>query len=168
MGRSGSLTAKNDAKKARGELDREVAPPMKLKVGDLEDFNPVSKLIDEKKSLKLSDDQLAKLKEQRSALEQANKPLLEKFDSLRVVLRPLPHPTDEDNVRQVIARDELGVMMRSLRASYAAAEPAAMAVLDDTQKATAKDLLAAQAKETDETLRSKMGGGRMGRPPGRP
>ncbi len=162
MGRAGSQTATSEARRARGSIDRDNAPPMKLKVGDLEDISPVKMLIDERKKLKLTDEQQAKLKELRGTVDKANEPLFAKFDSLRIVLRPRQNPTDEEMVRMALGREELGPLVRSIRANYAATVAPAMALLDDAQKAVAQGLMEKQATEADEMFRDKMGGARMG------
>ncbi len=177
MGRSGigSRTGEADARRARSEIDREALPPMKLKVSDLEDANPVHVLLDEKKALKLTEEQQAKLKELRSMVGKTNEPLMAKFDSLRIALRPIPNMSDEDKIRQTIGREELGTVLRAVRASYAAVVPQAMALLDEAQKPKAQELVAKQSQDTDKMIREKVGGGsgspggpgggRPGRPP---
>lgn len=179
MGRSGlgSKTGEADAKRARSALDRDAPPPMKLKVGDIEEMSPVKMLLDKRKSLKLSDEQQAGLKALDVKVDLANEPLLAKFDSLRLVMRPRQHPTDEELVRMAIGREELGPLIRSIRANYAAAVPSAVALLDDAQKAMAQGLLEEQAKDANDTLRENLGragggppgggvpGGGRGRPP---
>lgn len=175
MGRSGitSRTGEADARRARGEIDKENLPPLRLRVSDLEDYNPAHVIGDEKKALKLTDDQQAKLKELRKTIDQSNKELSVRFDSIRVAIRPTPNPSDEDRVREAIGREELTKVVQAIRANYTAAEPQALAVLDDTQKAAAKEILANQEKDFEKTLRDKMGGRSFGgagggRPGGRP
>ena len=175
MGRSGvgSRTGESDARRARTDIDRENLPPLRLRVSDVQDYNPAHVLGDEKKALKLTDDQQAKLKDLRKAIDQSNKELSDRFDSIRVAIRPTPNPSDEDRVRETIGREELTRVVQAIRANYVAAEPQALALLDDTQKAAAQEILAKQAKEFDKTLSEKLGGrgfgGRGGgRPGGRP
>jgi len=175
MGRSGigSRTGESDARRARSEIDRENLPPLRLKVSDLEDYNPAHVLGDAKKALKLTDDQQAKLKDLRKAIDESNKALSGRFDSIRVAIRPTPNPSDEDRVREAIGREELTRVVQAIRASYVAAEPHALAMLDDGQKAAAQEILAKSAADFDKTLREKMGGrgfggGGGGRPGGRP
>ncbi len=179
MGRSGlgSRTGEADAKRARSALDRDAPPPMKLKVGDLEDLSPVKLLLDKRKSLKLTDEQQAGLKALDVKVDQANEPLLAKFDSLRIVMRPRQNATDEEMVRMAIGREALGPLIRSILVNYDASVPSAMALLDAAQQATAQGLLDKQAKEGTEMIREKMGragggppgggppGGGRGRPP---
>ena len=157
MGRAGSTTAASDARRARAEIDRENMPPMKLKVSDLEDMSPVKLLIDERKDLKLTDDQHRQLEEMQAKLEESNAGLMTRFDSMRIALRPHPNPSDEDRLRAVIGREELSLTVRAIRANHGASVPKAMALLDDSQKATAQGLLEKQAKETDDVIRSKLG-----------
>ena len=179
MGRSGlgSRTGEADAKRARSALDRDAPPPLKLKVGDLEDLSPVKLLLDKRKSLKLTDEQQAGLKALDVKVDQANEPLLAKFDSLRIVMRPRQNATDEEMVRMAIGREALGPLIRSILVNYDASVPSAMALLDATQQATAQGLLDKQAKDGTEMIREKMGragggppgggppGGGRGRPP---
>ena len=165
MGRAGSQTATREAQRARGTIDRDAPPPMKLKVGDLEDLSPVKLLLDKRKSLKLTDEQQAGLKSLDVKVDQTNEPLMAKFDSLRLVMRPRQSPTDEELVRMAIGREELGPLIASILASYEASVPPAFALLDDAQKVTAQGLLEKQAKEGNEMLREKMGRA-GGRPPG--
>ena len=177
MGRAGSQTATAEARRARSSIERDAPPPMKLKVGDLEDLSPVRLLVDKRKNLKLTDDQQAGLKAIGSKVDQANEPLLAKFDSLRLVMRPRQNATDEEMVRMAIGREALGPLIRSILVNYDASVPPAMALLDAAQQATAQGLLDKQAKEGTEMIREKMGragggppgggppGGGRGRPP---
>lgn len=173
MGRSGigSRTGESDARRARSQIDRENLPPLRLRVGDLEDNNPARVIGEEKKALKLTDDQQAKLKELRKTIDQSNKELTDRFDSIRVAIRPAPNPDEADRVREAIGRDALVQLVQSIRANHTAAEPTVLALLDDTQRPAAQEILAAQAKDFEKTLRDKMGGrgsfggGRPGRPP---
>lgn len=166
MGQRGSQTATIEARRARGTIDRDAPPPMKLKVGDIEDMSPLKMLLDKRKDLKLTDDQRAALKALDVKVDQANEPLMAKFDSLRLVMRPRQNATDEEMVRMAIGREELGPLIRSIMANYNASLPPAMALLDDSQKATAQGLLEKQAKEANETLSEKMGRAGGGPPAG--
>lgn len=154
-----------------GAIDRDAPPPMKLTTGDLADISPLKLLVDKRKDLKLTDDQQAKLKELRSTVERTNEPLMAKLDSLRIVLRPRQKPTEEELVRMAIGREELGPLVKSVRASYDSSVAPAMALLDDAQKATAQGLLEKQTKDADQMIGEKLGrtggpaGGRPGRPP---
>lgn len=153
-------------------MEKDAPAPMKLTRGDLEDISPLKLLMDKRKELKLTDDQQKQLKELQGKLKDANAPLLSRFDSLRIVARPRPNPSDEDQLRMAIGREEILTVVKSLRASYDASAQGAMAVLDDAQKATATGLLEKQANDAQGMLNDKLnggrsmsGGGRPGRPP---
>jgi len=170
--RPGSRTGESDARKARSAIDKENLPPLRLKVSDLEDNNPAHIIGDEKKALKLTDDQQSKLKELRKTIDQSNKELTDRFDSIRVAIRPSPNPDDTDRIRESIGREEMTKVVRAVRANHTTAEAQVLAVLDDTQKVKAQEILAKQATDFEKTLRDKMGGrgfgGGGGRPGGRP
>ena len=136
---------------------------VKLSKGDVEDMSPVKLLIDKRKDLKLQDDQTNKLKDLEKALKEKNAALFTAFDSLRRAAQPPMHdPSDEERGRMMEARRMLGAVVQTIRENYDASAKDALVVLDDTQKAAANELLDKQRKETQETLRAKLGGGGRG------
>lgn len=168
-------------RKVRGEMEADRkgdfgAVPMgtKLSVRDVEDMNPVKLLVDKRKDLKLSDDQLKQIKEVDSKMKEKNQPLFKALDSVRSETRPRAvTPTEEDQTRIMIARHELAAVVSAIRASYDTTLKSAMPLLDEAQHKKADELLQKQAKEADDVLRERLGagggngavGGRRGRPP---
>ncbi len=136
------------------------APPT-LTVKDVEGMNPVKLLLEKKKDLKLTDEQLTALTGAEAKLAETNAALLHQVDSLGKEMRPRTSVQGaEDQARMAIARDAMGDVLRSIQANYAGAEGEAMAVLTDAQKPVAERLLAKQREETQKTLRQKMAGAR--------
>jgi len=135
---------------------------VKLNVGDVEDMSPMRLLIDKRKDLKLTDDQLKQVKEMDAKLKETNKPHLKAFDSLRVAMRPRTGPgvdQDVERARAMMTRDELGGVLKAIRGNYDASLKEALLLLDATQAPKADELLKKQAAESEKTIRENLGGG---------
>ncbi|MCC7194946.1 MAG: hypothetical protein IT356_05260 [Gemmatimonadaceae bacterium] len=141
---------------------------LRLSNGDVEDMNPVKYLVDKRKDLKLSDDQLKQLRAMNDWLKESTKPQYHVLDSLRNATRARAgENADVERVRVQMAREEAAGVVKAIRDGYQAKLADAMAVLDESQKPKAEELLARQAKESEETLKDKMGAGRGGMGGGR-
>ncbi len=141
-------------------FDKEATPQgPQLRVRDIEDLNPIKLLIDKRKDLKLTDAQLAQLKDAEPKLKTANESNYKAVDSLVHALRP-GTPTDQEKARLRDARMALMTAIGAVRASYDSAAKDATALLDADQQAKATELLAKQRDEGERTLREKLGGGR--------
>lgn len=134
---------------------------IKLSNGDVEDMSPLKLLIDKRKDLKLTDDQLKNLKDLEAKLKTKVEPSFKALDSLRRASQPPLHdPSDEDRSRMMSARRGFGEVVKTIRESYDASEKDAVALLDESQKPKATELLDKQRKDTADTIRQKLGGGR--------
>ena len=136
---------------------------VKLSKGDLENTSPVKLLIDKKKDLKLSDEQINKLKELEGKLKETNEPSFKALDSLKRLAQPPLHsgePKDDERDRMMEARRGLTAVVGTIRGNYESSAPDAMAILDETQQKTATELLKKQKEEADDMIREKLGGGR--------
>jgi len=153
---------------------RESPAGLKLSNGDVEKMSPVKLLIDKRKDLKLTDDQQARLKAIGDALKEANAVHFKAIDSLRSEIRPRAGASaDAERIRTQIARETVVGAVKVIRGNYAARLGDAMALLDDSQKPKAEELLGKQMVESEKTLTEKLGpsggaaaGGRRGRPLG--
>ena len=136
---------------------------VKLSKGDLENTSPVKLLLDKKKDLKLTDDQVNKLKELDGKVKDANEPSFKALDSLKRLAQPPLHsgdPKDDERDRMMNARRGLTAVVGTIRGNYESSATDAMAILDETQRKTATDLLTKQKEEADDMVREKLGGGR--------
>ncbi len=146
---------------------------LRLSNGDVEDMNPVKLLVDKRKDLKLTDDQLKQIRAMNDALKESTRPQFKVLDSLRIAMRPRAGADEEvERVRIQLARQDVMDLVKAIREGYDAKLKEAVALLDESQKAKADELVARQAKDAEETLakalgggRGAMGGGRRGRPP---
>ena len=128
---------------------------------DVEDMSPIKLLIDKRKDLKLSDDQLKALKDVESKLKEKNDPSFRALDSLRRVAQPPLHdPSDADMSRTMEARRTAGAVVATIRDNYDAALNDALTGLDETQRGRAKEFLDKQRNDAQDTLREKLGAGR--------
>ena len=133
----------------------------KISKGDLENVSPIKLLIDKKKDLKLSDDQVNKLKDLEGKLKETNEPSFKALDSLKRMAQPPLHsgaPKDDERDRMMAARRGLGAVIATIRGNFETSANDAMAILDDTQKKTATDLLTKQKEEAEDMVRDRMGG----------
>lgn len=133
----------------------------KLSNRDLEDISPIKLLIDKRKDLKLTDDQIGKLKEREDKLKESTKPAFGALDSLRRVAAPAGRTPDEGDVARVGAtRRAFAEVVRGLRTQYDMAFNDALPILDETQQKQANDLVQRQRGEADDMISAKLGGGR--------
>ena len=134
---------------------------VRLSKGDLENISPIKLLIDKKKDLKLSDEQINKLKELEGKLKETNEPSFKALDSLKRAAQPplrSGDPSDEDRDRMMSARRGVSAVVGTIRGNYESSAKDAMAILDETQQKAAADLLAKQNQEADDMVREKLGG----------
>lgn len=140
----------------------------KLSARDIEGSSPLKFLIDKRKDLKLTDDQLKQFKEMDAKQREKDAPSYKAVDSLVKMMKPSTSvQTAEDEARVVIARDALMNVLREVRTSDDAAATEAVAGLDDSQKTIAAELLKKQRQETEQMVRGKLNsGGGFGGPGG--
>lgn len=138
------------------------APGLQLSNRDVENMSPIKLLIDKKKDLKLTDDQVKQLKDIEGKLKSTNEPNFKVLDSLRREMRGSANPNEQDRSRMMSARSTVMQVVRAIRAHDTDALKDALALLDEPQQKTANDLVQKQSQESDETLREKLGGGRSG------
>lgn len=134
---------------------------------DFEKVSPFKALMDKKKDLKLTDAQLATLKEADAKLLADNAARFTMLDSLKKDARPKTSgtPSAEDEARLVIARESLNGVVRDIRVSFEAAQKE-IPGLEDAQQQTAAAVLEKNGEKMQEMLREKMGGRGGGAPGG--
>lgn len=132
---------------------------IKLSNRDVENISPIKLLIDKRKDLKLTDDQLNRLKEFDTKLKEENKDSFQALDSLRRMAQPPAHePNDDDRSRMMTGRRLIAATVATIREHYDAALKDALPLLDEGQQKTANELLDKQRREAEEMLRDKLGG----------
>jgi hypothetical protein len=132
---------------------------MKLSTRDVENISPIKLLIDKRKDLKLTDDQLNRLKELDGKLKEKNQGSFKALDSLRRLAQPPAHdPNDADRARMSMARRLAGTTVGTIRENYDAARKEALPILDESQQKAASEILDKQRTEADEMLRENLGG----------
>jgi len=155
-GKKGADPNWNDIKGSSGGID--------LSNKDVENTSPVKLLIDKRKDLKLSDDQVNKVKDIESKTKEKVNPLYRALDSLRKEAKiPPGRETDEDRSRAQMAKREVQNVVKEIRDHYDAAFKEALPLLDEGQQKTANELAEKQREEAQNMLREKLGfGGRRG------
>jgi hypothetical protein len=129
---------------------------------DVESLNPIKLLLDKKKDLTLTDDQVKQLRELDAALKTENDTLFNQIDSLRKEMKAkanAPNPTVEQ-LRVKGARTHMVEVIKAVRERFDRSEPDALALLDETQQKAASGLLDKHQQEGDEMLQAKLGGRR--------
>jgi hypothetical protein len=132
---------------------------------DVESLSPVKLLLDKKKDLALTEEQLKQLKALEAELKVENDTLFDTVDSLRKQLRTNPNASNPqvEQMRVNGVRSAMVEAIKAIRENFGKAEPACVAVLDETQQKTASELLDKHSEETSEMLQEKLGGGKRGR-----
>jgi hypothetical protein len=132
---------------------------IKLSNRDVEDMSPIKLLIDKRKDLKLSDDQVKTLKDIEARLKEKNQPSFGSLDSLRRASQPPPHELgDDDTSRMMAARRTFAAVIATIRGNYEASLGEARTVLDDAQRSRANELVEKQKQEAQDTIREKLAG----------
>jgi hypothetical protein len=130
---------------------------------DVENLSPIKLLVDKRKDLALSDDQVNRLKELQSKVVEQNQDSFKALDSLRRASQPpAREPNEDDRARMSAARRAFAATVQTVRDSYDAAFKEALPILNETQQKTAGELVDKQRKDADDLVRDKLGGGRSG------
>ena len=138
------------------ELDRFSRTTAPLTVRDIEAMSAVKHLLDERKKLKLTDEQQTRLKEIMATEKEGNRAAFTVIDSLRKLARGRPTAmTEEEQTRMSIARAELRVVVDSVMLRYRASATQALPVLDESQRTAATEVLERHREESMQTLRAK-------------
>jgi hypothetical protein len=154
------------------DLRSQSSTGLRLSNGDVEDMDPVKRLVDKRRDLKLTDDQQKQMKDMMAKSREATKPNYKTLDSLRQAMRPMAGlDADAEQARQSMTRESVMGTVVAIRGVYDASLKDALALLDDGQKTKADEVLKKLAEDTDETMKNKLGGrgaGGGGRRGGRP
>ncbi|MEX2177713.1 MAG: hypothetical protein WD801_03325 [Gemmatimonadaceae bacterium] len=138
------------------EVDQFSRSTSPLTVRDIENLSAVKVLIDQRKKLKLSDEQSKQLNALADQEKEANKSGFQAVDTLRRVARARQTAmTEEETTLMSIARADLRGVIDTIRASYVATLGEAMAVLDESQREAAKPLLEKHRDDSAQLLRAK-------------
>ena len=156
-------TPREDWDRLGRENRASAAAPVSRK--DVEEIEPIGYLMAKRKSLKLTDVQLAQLKTLAGTAQSRDEPLLRDVDSLKSAMRPSGPMNDELRLRMQATRQELMRVVGALRINYLASATAALPILDEVQRAPAEALLQKQRDEADAMLQEKLSGGRPSGPP---
>ena len=133
-----------------------------VRARDIEDMSPIKLIIDKRKDLKLTDAQLAQLKDSDGKLKERNAPLLKAIDSLVRDLRwtgGTRSPSDEDRARMRNARMGLMTTVGEIRSNYDASAKDALTTLDAEQQSKANELLEKQKQDAEKYLQERLNGG---------
>jgi hypothetical protein len=138
--------------------------PIAISNKDVARLSPAKALLDMKKDLALTDDQVKQLNSLESELEVQNDTLFRQLDSLRKEMRVNRNATNPqvEEMRARSARTATHSVIKAIREAYDKAEPTALAVLAEAQQKTGTELLNKQLAEAEETLMEKLGAGRRG------
>jgi hypothetical protein len=169
MGGRGGMGGRGTGGMTRGTAGRgNAADRFQVKVKDLQNQSPIKLLIDKRKDLRLSDDQLAQIKELETKLKDKNAPLFHAVDSLNGAVRTAAsnRGTASDDSRSTLRSlmQELMDTVEDIRDNYAASLATALPLLDDDQRKKADELLAKQAEEIEKASGGARGGRRSRRP----
>lgn len=161
--RGGGGTAKGTRGDPKADFDAIAGRKggIQLSNRDVEEMSPIKLLIDKRKDLKLSDDQVKGLKDIESKLKEKNDPSFHALDSLRRAAQPPLHDaTDDDKSRMISAQRGAGAVVATIRGNYDTALNDALPTLDETQRGRAKEFLEKQRNDAQDTMREKLGSGR--------
>ena len=173
-GGGGGGTGRERPRQTQPDYGAVHAAGLRLSNGDVEDMDPVRRLLDKRKDLKLTDEQQKQLRGIDDKLKESNQPAFKVLDSLRQAMRPRAGmDADAERARITLTRENVISVLTTIRRNYSDGLTGALGLLDALQKPKADELLGKQSAETEEALRDKLGtgldgmaGGRRGeRPP---
>jgi hypothetical protein len=160
----GSGRTRGDARADFNGVMNANAGGVKLSNRDVEDISPLKLLIDKRKDLALSEETVKSLKDLENQLKETNRDSFRALDSLRRLAQPpAREPTDDDRARMMDARRTVVAVVTTIRGNYDASLGQALALLDESQRTKANELVDKLRKDAEEMLREKLGGGRGGR-----
>ena len=160
--RGGGSGAGSRVERGDSRADKNIGSGSTIKLSnrDLEDISPIKLLIDKRKDLKLTDDQLSKLKDREDKLKESMKPSFGALDSLRRIATPASRTPDSgDQARMMDTRRHFTEVVNGIRTQYDIAAGEAIALLDEAQQKQANDLVQRQRSEAEDMIRNKIGGG---------
>lgn len=142
---------------ARGEA------PMNPTGKDVEKQDPVKLLLDKHRKLKLDKTQIARLDTLGGRLRTQNGPFYVRVDSLHKAFKApsgggFRSMSDDDRASMMENRQALYETLTQVRENNRAARDGAVAVLTESQKQKAYDLLEKQLEESDKMMRPPGGG----------
>jgi hypothetical protein len=132
---------------------------------DIERLNPIKALVDHRKDLAVTDEQLKQLKDLDARVKAENDSLFHQLDSLRKEMKPSTAAPAVESIRVRGLRTSLVEVITAIRENYDRAEPDALGVLAEPQQKAASELLETQQQDAEKMLQEKLGG-RPGRPGG--
>jgi hypothetical protein len=133
---------------------------LQLSNRDIEGISPIRLLLDKRKDLSLTDDQVKHVKEVEAKVAEKNEGFFKAIDSLRNEMKPSSRASEEDGARRMMARNGVMSVLAEIRANYDGAVTDAMAPLDEGQRKSAASMIEKQSTEATDMLREKLGGGR--------
>jgi hypothetical protein len=133
---------------------------LQLSNRDIESISPIRLLLDKRKDLSLTDEQVKHVKEVEAKVAEKNDALFRAIDSLRNEMKPSSRAAEDDGARKMMARNGVMSVLAAIRANYDGAVPEVMAQLDEGQRKTAGAMIERQSAEATDLLREKLGGGR--------
>lgn len=123
----------------------------------LRDLDPLAILIDKRKDVRLTDEQVAQLKQMHDQLDQVQQPVYHVVDSLNQKLANLGSSTSSDDQSRVQTTTSfLRLIAGTVRQRYDSVERDALGLLTEEQKQKAGDVL----KDSHEELIKVTGRGR--------
>ena len=130
---------------------------------DMDWISPTKVIVDKRKALALTDDQVKGLKDLAAALQTTNDTLFKQLDSLRNEMKPNKQLSPQvEGIRVRGVRTSVVEVVKAIRANYDAAEPGILALLTEPQQKTANELLDKLQEDADAMIQEKLGGRKRG------
>ena len=157
----GRRTFGRDNKSSWDSIQKAAPSVPSISKRDLQSFSGIKLVVDKRKDLKLSDDQVKQFSDLSKTEDAANEGRFTKLDSLKLAMKPRAGEDAEiERARTSLAREELMTVIKEIRASYDSTFQVGLPLLDDTQKKSATQLLDRKHADAEEDLRSKLRGKR--------
>lgn len=159
-------------RKMRGEpeanwnqIDKSVQANIRISKSDLEKLSAIRTVVDKKKDLKLTAEQLAKIEELTKQEAAVMEPHFKLVDSLKLAARwRQGQDSTQERARTQLARQELVSVVRQIRSTYDSTFQFALPVLDETQQKAVAEHVQKERADADQDIQKALGGraGRQG------
>ena len=141
------------------QIDKSVQANVRISKGDLEKLSATKTLIEKKKDIKLTAEQLAKIEELTKQEAMVMEPHFKLVDSLKLAARwRQGQDSTQERARTSLARQELVNAVRVIRSTYDSTFQFALPVLDEAQQKAVAEYVQKEREDADEGIQKALGG----------
>lgn len=143
------------------QIDKSVQANIRISKGDLEKLSAIKTVVEKKKDLKLTAEQLAKIEELTKQEAMLMEQHFKLVDSLKLAARwRQGQDSTQEQARTSLARQELVNAVRVIRSTYDSTFQFALPLLDEAQQKAVAEHVQKEREDADEGIQKALGGRR--------